>query len=128
MRGKKNPGGENRKDPRLKLPPMYTLIRVRPKGSKRYSWAGHIYDISTSGIRFELDAPLDPGTAVEARAILPGKNPTTVDVSGHVVRLHDDSHEQGPARMGLAIDRFHHPADRQRLLRYLSDCGLKTAA
>ena len=122
-----NRRGENRRDSRLKLPPMYTLIRVRVKGSKRCCWAGHIYDISASGMRFELDSPLEPGTTIEARAVLPGKHPTTVGVTGHVVRLHDESDEQGPARMGMEIDRFTRPADRQRLIRYLADCGLKAA-
>ena len=122
-----NSGVDNRQTPRLKLPPMYTLIRARPKGSKRYCWVGHIYDISAAGMRFELDFPLEPGASIEVRAVLPGKSPTAVGVTGHVVRLHDDSGEPGPARMGLAIDRFQRPADEQRLMHYLSEYGLKAA-
>ena len=43
--------GEARNNQRLKLPAMYTLLRVRHVGDKRYRWTGHIYDISSTGTR-----------------------------------------------------------------------------
>lgn len=118
----------SRQTPRLKLPPMYTLIRVRPKGTKRFCWTGHIYDISAAGMRFELDAPLEPGTFIEIRAMLPGSQQTTISVSGHIVRYHDDSDERGPIRLGMIFDAFTNPADRARLIDYLHNSGIKQAA
>lgn len=120
-------GTELRRYPRLKLPAMYTLIRVRPKGADRYCWAGHIYDISVSGMRFELDSAVKPGTWVEARATLPGSNPMTVRLSGRVVRLHDETGEPGPVRMSMSFDRHVRSTDRQRLSKYLSGSGLMAA-
>ena len=120
-------GTESRQYPRLKLPAMYTLVRVRPKGAARYRWAGHIYDISVSGMRFELDDAIKPGTWVEARATLPGGSPVTVRLSGRVVRLHDDSQEPGPVRMSMTFDRQIRSIDRQRLNQYLSGSGLLAA-
>lgn len=119
--------GDARRSPRLKLPPMYTLIRVRTEGSRRYRWAGHIYDISDCGMRFELDAALKPGTCIEARVTLPGGEATTIGVVGRVVRLHDDEDERGPMRMGMTIERFSHTADRARLRNYLQGKGLQAA-
>jgi len=118
---------ESRDHTRLTLPAMYTLIRVRPTGKARYCWTGHIYDISESGMRFELDAPLAPDTYIDVRAMLPGNQHTTVSLSGHIVRLHDDADERGPVRMGMTFDRFAHAADRQRLIGYLHTSGLKAA-
>ena len=117
-----------RQTPRLKLPPMYTLIRVRPRGSKRFCWTGHIYDISAAGMRFELDAPLKPGTCIEVRAMLPGSQQITINVSGHIVRYHDDPDERGPIRLCMIFDAFTKPIDRDRLIDYLHNSGIRQAA
>jgi hypothetical protein len=123
-----DPETDSRQAPRLKLPAMYTLIRVRPQGNKRYCWTGHIYDISASGMRFELDAPLQPGTLIEVRATLPGPNSTTVNITGRIVRYHDEPNEPGPIRMGMVIDSYTRPVDRSRLSDYLQHSGLNKAA
>jgi hypothetical protein len=69
-------GCEQRTSPRFKLPPMYTLLRARTASpealdsfgpSARYPWTGHVYDISTVGMRFELDHALPAGTRLEVR-------------------------------------------------------------
>jgi hypothetical protein len=99
---------------------MYTLIRARLSGMQRYCWMGHIYDISAAGMRFELDSDLEPGTTVDVRAMLPGQNHFTFDVTGKIVRLHDDSHERGPVRMGMVFTHFHSTKDKQTLLEYLN--------
>ena len=110
---------DSRAFPRLKLPPMYTVLRVRPVGHNTYPWTGHIYDISASGLRIELDDPIEPGTAVELRATLPGSEQTTITAQGRIVRIHDD--EPGPTRLGLTFEQFPHFSDRQKLNRYLKD-------
>ncbi|MEM8737430.1 MAG: PilZ domain-containing protein [Planctomycetota bacterium] len=117
-----------RRCPRLKIPAMYSLVRVRPAGTDRYLWTGHIYDVSLSGMRFELDQPLDPGTPVEVRGILPGQEHVTFRAAGRVVRLHDDASDLGPARMGMHFDQFLSEVDQARLTGYLDDHGLKIAA
>jgi c-di-GMP-binding flagellar brake protein YcgR len=118
---------EARHQPRLKLPAMYTLLRARLAGEKRYRWSGHLYDISLTGMRFELDLPVDPGAEVEVHLMLPGPEHTTLNVTGRVVRIHGDD-EQGPARMGMTIDRFDGVRDREKLADYLSAKGLRLAA
>ncbi len=118
---------ESRQYPRLRLPAMYTLVRVRPAGTERYLWTGYIYDISAVGMRFELDAALPPGTEVEVRAMLPGTEHTTFHATGRVVRIHDDTDEPGPVRMGMTFDKFVHHVDRRRLHDYLQHSGLKAA-
>jgi hypothetical protein len=106
---------------------MYTLVRVRPKGADRYCWTGYIYDISASGMRFELDTALPPGTEVEMRAMLPGNEQITFHATGSVVRIHDDRDEPGPARMGLVFEKFTRHVDRTRLIGYLEGSGLRAA-
>ncbi|MEL7089783.1 MAG: PilZ domain-containing protein [Planctomycetota bacterium] len=119
---------EARGFPRLKVPAMYSLVRVRPAGGDRYLWTGHIYDVSLSGMRFEIDHALEPGTPVEVRGILPGQEHVTFSATGTVVRFHDDSPEPGPTRMGMNFASDHHEADQDRLTDYLDDHGLKIAA
>ncbi|NJL32049.1 MAG: PilZ domain-containing protein [Phycisphaerales bacterium] len=115
-----------RHTPRLRLPAMYTLVRVRPTGYPKFLWTGYIYDISATGMRFELDVVLDPGTDIEVRAMLPGTSQITFDARGKVVRIHDD--EPGPCRMGMTFDHFRHHADRRELQNYLEQSQWSQAA
>ncbi len=114
----KFPDRNQRSAPRATLPPMYTLLRAKRPGEDRYRWAGHLYDISMSGLRFEIDTPLETGETLQVRAMLPGREHVTVRIEGRVARMHDD--EAGPIRMGLIIDRFLGPRDRQKLTAYLT--------
>ena len=123
-----NPSIEHRSVQRVKLPPMYTLVRVRPAGAARYCWTGHIYDISDSGMRFELDHSLEPGTAVQIRAMLPGATTTIIHASGRVVRLHDETEERGPMRMAISFDTCMPRNDRQKLQTYLDRAEVRKAA
>jgi len=116
---------EARQAPRLSLPAAYTLVRVKPQGTDKYRWTGHIYDISLSGMRFELDAPLPPGSEVEVRAMLPGVNHTTFRATGRVVRIHDQADgDGGPSRMAMMFNDFKTSVDQRRLLTYLESRGL----
>jgi c-di-GMP-binding flagellar brake protein YcgR len=103
---------------RVKLPPMYTLVRVKPEGAERYRWTGYIYDISSGGMRFELVAPVDPGIRLEVKAMLPGNLHTTIRAKGTVVRIHDDDNLPGPTRMGMMFDSFVED-DKTKLEDYL---------
>lgn len=117
---------ELRRAPRMKLPAMYTLVRVTDAtGSQRFDHAGYIYDISISGMRIELDMLLEEGTRIEAKLMLPGqpgeKKPTNITVTAWVVRHHDGEDESsGPTRMGVAFESFKTPQDEERLYDYVS--------
>jgi len=116
---------EARIAPRLSLPAAYTLVRVKPVGGDRYRWTGHIYDISLTGMRFELDAPLPPGSEVEVRGMLPGHHHTTFRATGRVVRIHDDQDSDGgPSRMAMTFDKFQTTIDQRKLMDYLETRGL----
>ena len=119
---------ETRVEPRIKVPAMYTLLRVRRAGEERYRWSGHVYDLSRSGMRFELDEALETGAEIEVRAMLPGATHTTVRVAGRVVRMAGDADEPGPVRMAMTFDKFEAPVDEQRLVEYLEGRGLRRAA
>lgn len=110
---------DQREHPRIKVPAMYTLLRARVLGSSKYTWTGHIYDVSVGGMRFELDMPIEPGTQLELRGMLPGSGHTTFRAIGRVVRVHSDREERGPAILGLKFESFQSPMDRQRLSEYI---------
>ena len=120
------PSEEHRSRPRLALAPMYSSVRVRPEGRQRFTLSGHIYDISETGMRFEMDRSITPGTRVDIRATLPGPQRIDVHASGRIVRLHDDDDEPGPIRMGMVFETFSRQVDRTQLSEYLAT-GLKAA-
>ncbi|MEM1354737.1 MAG: PilZ domain-containing protein [Planctomycetota bacterium] len=113
--------------PRLKVPAMYTLLRVGLVDLDKYQWSGHIYDVSLSGMRFELDGALEPGTRVSVRGMLPGGSYTSFRAIGRVIRLHSDADDLGPATMGLTFESFNSPMDYERLAVYLATRGATTA-
>ena len=113
---------------RITLPAMYTLVRVRPRGVGRYSWTGYAYDISNTGMRFELDEAVQPGAPLDVRVMLPGRKTATFHASGRVVRMHDDADEPGPVRMGMRFDEFRRQSDRDHLSSYLALAVSEAAA
>jgi hypothetical protein len=117
-----------RRDPRVRVPAMYSDVRARPKGARRYAWAGHVYDISRSGMSFEFDEGLKVGEAIEVRLVLPGLGRTPIRLSGRVVRVELDDDEPGPVRMAMSFATFHRDADSRRLEAYLAAQGLRIAA
>lgn len=119
---------ETRQQPRLKVSAAYSVLRVRRVGETDYQWTGHIYDVSMSGMRFEIDDALDPGTHVEVRGLLPGQTNVQFNARGRIVRYHDEGPEAGPTRMGMVFEEFSTRTDEIRLAHYLDDAGLRTAA
>jgi hypothetical protein len=110
---------DSRSAPRASIPAMYTLLRAKRPGQERYPWSGHLYDISMTGIRFELDEALKTGDQLQIRAMLPGTEHITIRVEGRVARMHENG--PGPIRMGLLIERFLGPHDRRKLTGYLQE-------
>jgi hypothetical protein len=113
---------------------MYSRLRVRTRGDSRYRWIGYVYDISASGMRFELDEAVRPGTRLDVHITLPARRgdssvtcptPITFRAGGTVVRTHDD--EPGPIRMGMAFDQFASDHDRKRLIGYVQDATRSAA-
>ncbi len=121
---------ESRRDPRLKVAPMYTLLRAKKPGNKKYRWSGYIYDVSMGGMRFELDEALEPGFEVEVRAMLPFSRHGAFVATGQVVRLHDEAEDSpvGPYRMAMRFTSFRCEFDQAHLSEYLSTAGLRMAA
>lgn len=107
-----------RSDQRQKLDAAYTWVRVRRAGQRYFRLTGHAYDISNSGMRFELDEALDPGEHVDVELMLPRAGTKRIRGKGTIVRLHDPD-EVGPIRMGLRFREMHQKADQARLERYL---------
>jgi len=122
-------GAEFRQHPRIKLPAMYTLVRVRPTGYARYCWTGYVYDISQSGMRLELDEALPAGTRVDVRVMLPGhQTTTTFHASGTIIRSHeDDLLIAGPVRMGMTFESFPYLGDERRLIDYIAHAMARPA-
>lgn len=110
---------EHRVHPRYTVPAMYSLIRIRCEGDRTFNRMGHIYDVSQGGVRFELDEPIEPGTWIEARAMLPGYHHINLEVTGRVIRIHDDRDEPGPIRMAMMFDPFANEEDANRFAAYL---------
>lgn len=119
---------EARHEPRVSVCPMYSDVRARPKGERRYRWTGHVYDVSRSGMRFEFDEAIEPGTAIEVRLALPGLGREPIRVSGRVVRICEEDDEPGPVRMAMTFAAFRGAEDARRLDRYLSAHLQRTAA
>lgn len=110
---------DQRQHPRIKVPAMYTLVRARVVGSEKYTFTGHIYDVSVGGMRIELDMPVEPGTQLEVRGMLPGGGHTTFRALGRVARVHSDAGERGPTILGVQFESFRSPMDRHRLVEYI---------
>lgn len=113
-----------RRHERFRLQPMYADVRAARGGDAPLD--GHAYDISESGVRIELDVPLDPGDHVDVELKLPG-NATDVRASAAVVWVGDPEDDPGPRRMALQFESFATTADRNRLFAYLGS-GVERAA
>ncbi|MFK7883086.1 MAG: PilZ domain-containing protein [Phycisphaerales bacterium] len=112
---------------RFRMNPGYTQVEARIHPDESYSLAGHIYDLSESGVCFELDHPIEPGSTISLKIELPvhiiesqqdvgpGR---AVFVTGNVVWC--DTEEPGAARMAVALTRYDRAGDRERLVKALS--------
>jgi hypothetical protein len=121
-----------REHERLRLRPMYTSVIVEPAHQQmpdEASWLGHAYDVSASGIRIELDEPLEVGQCVKVHVDLTGGGFESEEVhaDAKVVWVNDAEDDPGPRRMALRFTDFHSPRHRHRLARFLGD-GLMLAA
>jgi hypothetical protein len=107
---------------------MYTSVSVQCcDRSEPCTLEGHAYDVSESGVRIELDEPIQPGERVAVCLRLPGEN-SNVFAVGRVVWLHDELDDPGARRMAVRFTRFLTDTDRVRLLAYLGSPAIRLAA
>lgn len=125
---------ERRKHERFATAPMYTRISARTYDEAGFSRHGHAYDVSEGGVRFELDAPVDPGTPMDVQITLPasvvgrtdGAPTRPIYAMGTVVWC--ETTEPGPAKLAVEFSCFAHESDRERLLFPLRTHGLGRVA
>lgn len=119
---------ERRQHERFTLAPMYSDVTVqRVENLSIDRFAGHAYDISESGVRIELDEPLEVGQGVAMHLSLPGQD-TPMFVAADVVWVNDELDDPGPRRMALRFTDFLVETERARLLAYLGNTVSKRAA
>lgn len=111
---------------RVRLNPMYTSVIVEPKLAIPHALVGHAYDVSESGIRIELDEPLDVGQSVTLHLDIPGTG-ADIMADAAVVWVNDELDDPGPRRMALRFTGFHSPDDAVRLSRFMTP-GLRRMA
>ncbi len=115
-----NRSNERRTNERFALQANLSHVVVHGNGS---SLEGHVYDISGTGIRLELDKALAIGQIVEVdfffAGILKG-----IHFTGVVTRVFDEIDDPGPRRMGIEILRFISDADELRMNSLLDSASL----
>lgn len=79
---------------------------------------GHLYDISVTGVRFDLDDPLEEGESIAMEIHLPGI-PGAIKTRGKIIRVYDEDGDQGPKRMAATLGGFDSPEDARRLASVL---------
>jgi len=110
---------------RFAVAPMYTEIRARRRDGDEMT--GHIYDVSSSGVRLELDEAVAPGEAMTVAMDLPGVV-GPVGAAGVIVWINDELDDPGPRRMAMRIETFASADDRQRYARFLGGSFARQAA
>ncbi|MDA1007841.1 MAG: PilZ domain-containing protein [Planctomycetota bacterium] len=120
-------GREHRTNERYRANAPYTRVVVREGTKPEVSLTepkplleGHAYDVSTSGLRFELDNALAAGTPITIELYLPGCI-KTIHGKGHVVRVFETDDDPGPRRMAAHFDTFDSESDRSSLTSHLAD-------
>ncbi|RNC81040.1 MAG: PilZ domain-containing protein [Phycisphaera sp.] len=114
-----------RKHDRFTLSPMYSRVTMRMLDQDEFHFEGHAYDISESGLKFEMDRPVEVGSNVMLRIDLPldihGLPPTGsknryIEVLARIAWLDEEDIEVGPAKMAAEFLRFVHFGDKERLI------------
>ena len=119
---------DRRQHQRFKLTPMHAAVTVQSVDRLAIEQLhGHAYDISESGVRLELDEPLECGQHVAMYLDLPEQS-TDIFVAGEVVWVNDAIDDPGPRRMAIHFTDFVNECDRARLLAYVGSCAERIAA
>jgi len=119
-----------RRHERFHVEPGFTPVRVNAGGERM---DGHTYDLSESGLQFELDRAVAPGTHVLIEIELPVPLAGSREIVERVIGasaevVWADESEPGPARMAAVFTGFANASHRDRLFRALSRPQLRRAA
>lgn len=98
----------------------YTRVVIAPeqKTAQHTEFEGHAYDVSLSGLRFELDEPLKEGSSIDIELHLPGLL-SSIRSKARVVRIFDEDGDNGPRRIAATFQSFHSPLDASRFTAHL---------
>jgi hypothetical protein len=113
---------DRRRHPRFSVDPMYSAVSVVRRGQRE---EGHVYDVSLSGMRFELDRPARRGSTLDVEVSLPGCE-EAIRAKARVVRVFDEIDDPGPRRMAVEFETFS-VGSRAILERYLGQKWLRPA-
>lgn len=127
---------DRRRYARFVLDPGYAPVSIRLLDSDRFDIEANALDLSETGIRFESDRPIEPGSAVAMQITLPADahdDPgpgRSIFVFANIVWLADDEDElaAGFARQAAVFTRFARAGDRERLLKRFGTGRYRIAA
>jgi len=127
---------DRRRFARFVLDPGYAPVSIRLLDSDRFDIEANAIDLSETGIRFEADRPIEPGTAVAMQITLPSDahdDPgpgRSIFVFANIVWLAEDDEEfsAGFARQAAVITRFARAGDRERLIKRFGTGRYRIAA
>ncbi len=111
---------ERRVNERFALRPDVSRVVVHSDGAPM---EGHVYDLSGTGIRLELDDALAIGKQVEVDFFFAGIL-KAIQFTGIVTRVFDEIDDPGPRRMGIEIQSFASEADELRMSDLLESGSL----
>lgn len=119
---------ERRHHQRFKLTPMHSPVTVQCVNRLAIErLEGHAYDLSETGVRLELDQPLEIGQQVAVHLALPGQL-SGIFANGLIVWVNDEDDDPGPRRMAIHFTDFLNESDKVKLLRYVGSCADRFAA
>ena len=115
-----NSTSERRVNERFTLRPDVSRVVVHSDGELL---EGHVYDLSGTGIRLELDNPLEMGKQVEVDFFFAGIL-KAIHFAGIITRVFDEIDDPGPRRMGIEIQSFASENDELRMNDLLESASL----
>jgi len=120
---------DRRQHPRFALQPMFNAVSLSldEQSTASPALSGHVYDVSESGFRVEVDEAIKPGTAVTFALDLNGAD-ETVCGRGTVAWGYFDPIEPRTRRLALRVDAFVSDEDRARYRNLLRAAPLRKAA
>jgi hypothetical protein len=115
-----NSTNERRVTARFALRPDVSRVVVHNDGAPM---EGHVYNLSATGIRLELDEALAVGKQVEVDFFFAGIL-KAIHFTGVVTRVFDEIDDPGPRRMGIEIQSFASDTDELRMSALIESASL----
>ena len=100
-------GKDNRRAARI---PVALPVNLNPTGSAGGNLIATTRDVSSNGVSFEFNSPIDIGSEVSFILILPEQithgKPIRIKCKGKVVRVSRARPESGPVNVAATIERY----------------------